>query len=154
MRFQIIHAGMAFQHETADLLKRHANLYATLESTFMYALVRPELFARSLAILLAAGGSERLMYASGTNLMHPRPILEAFAEFEFPEAVLEEFGISQLTDQDRRNILGLNACRLHGIDPDDVRARVAGDEFELARADSYAPPWSVVRESEATRAVR
>jgi predicted TIM-barrel fold metal-dependent hydrolase len=154
MRFQIIHAGMAFAEETADLLRRHQNLYATLESMFMYILIRPDLFASILARLIAAAGSERLMFSSGTNLMHPRPIVEAFDGYELPAELLDEYGIPQLTDLDRRNILGLNALRIHGIDPDQVLERIAGDEFELARGDSYAPPWSVVREPEATQAVR
>jgi predicted TIM-barrel fold metal-dependent hydrolase len=147
MRFQIVHAGMAFLDETVELLQRHPNLYATLESTFSYILVRPDLFAATLGRLLAAAGSERLLFASGTNLMHPRPILEAFDGFELPQRLVEEHGFPQLTQQDRRNILGLNALRIHRIDPDEAREQIAGDEFELARSGSCAPPWSLVRDS-------
>jgi predicted TIM-barrel fold metal-dependent hydrolase len=151
LRFQIVHAGMAFLEETAALLERHPNLYATLESTFAYILVRPDLFARTLGRLLQAAGSERLLFASGTNLMHPRPLIEAFGAFELPAEAIEEHGFPQLTEQDRRNILGLNALRIHDIDLDRARERIAGDEFELARAEGYPVPWSLVRASEAMR---
>jgi uncharacterized protein len=143
--FSIVHAGSAFVRQTADLLARHPNLYANLESTFAYVLVRPDVFAGVLATLLAAGGSERLLFGSGVNLMHPRPILEAFDSYELPAAVLDEHGIRQLTEQDRRNILGENVLRMHGLEPDTVCRAVAGDEFELARADGYRPPWDAVR---------
>jgi uncharacterized protein len=145
MTFSIVHAGSAFVDQTADLLARHPNLYANLESTFAYVLVRPEVFAAVLGKLLAGGGSERLLFGSGVNLMHPRPILEAFDGYELPAAVLDEHGIPQLTEQDRRNILGENVLRMHGLEPDAVRTAVAGDEFELARADGYRRPWDVVR---------
>jgi uncharacterized protein len=143
--FQVVHAGMAFLDETAGLLARHRNLYATLESLFAYILVRPRQFAETLGRLLAAGGSERLMFGSGTNLTHPRPILEAFAGYELPADVIDEHGFAQLTEQDRRNILGENALRLHGLDAVEVRARVADDEFERARGAGYAPPWNLIR---------
>jgi predicted TIM-barrel fold metal-dependent hydrolase len=145
LNFQIVHAGMAFLDQTADLLARHRNLYATLESMFAFILVRPRLFAEILGRLLAAGGSERLMFASGTNLMHPRPILEAFERFELPADLVEEHGFAQLTERDRRNILGENILRLHGLDAEHIRARVAGDEFELARVGGYAAPWNLLR---------
>ncbi len=143
--FTMIHAGTAFIDQTAELIRRHPNLYATLETTLAYAIVRPDKFADVLARLLAAGGSERLMYGSGVNLMHPHPILEAFAHYELPEATLEKYGIEQLTDQDRANILGLNALRLHGRDPESVTRQVADDEYSLARAEGRRAPWSVIR---------
>jgi uncharacterized protein len=139
LRFQIVHAGMAFLDETAQLLARHPNLYATLESVFMFAVIKPRLFADILGRLLAACGSERLLFSSGTNLMHPRPVLEAFCRLDLPG----------LGEQDRRNILGENALRLHGLDARSVAAGIAGDEFDRARDGGYAPPWSVVRSERA-----
>jgi uncharacterized protein len=153
LNFHIVHAGMAFLDETAGLLTRHQNLYATLESMFAYILVRPRLCAEILGRLLAAGGSERLMFGSGTNLMHPRPILEAFEGFELPADLVEEQGLPQLTERDRRNILGENALRLHGLDAEQVRAGIAGDEFEQARARGYSPPWNLLRSDRVGAAV-
>jgi predicted TIM-barrel fold metal-dependent hydrolase len=135
MNFQIVHAGMAFVEETIALLRDHPNLYATLESTFAYVNVRPEQFAGVVSRMLDAVGSTRLLFASGTNLMHPRPVLDGFQRLSLPN----------LGDEDRANILGLNTLRLHGLTADVVRDRTADDEYALASGDAEAEPWSVVR---------
>jgi hypothetical protein len=46
---------------------------------------------------------------------------------------------------DRRNILGLNCLRMHGLDPAEVVRRVAQDEFSRARAKHFPAPWSALR---------
>jgi hypothetical protein len=145
MSFQIVHAGTAFREETIELLVANPNLYATLESTFALIVVRPDVFAKVLGAMLAAVGSERLLFASGTNLMHPRPLLEAFADYQLPEELIAEHGYPQLTETDRRNILGENVLRMHGIDPAAVAPAIAGDEFEAARGEGFLPPWSALR---------
>lgn len=144
LTFQIVHAGAAFLDRTAELLARHRNLYATLESVFAYAVVRPDAFARILATLVRAAGVDQLMYASGSNLSHPAPLLAAFDGYQFSQQVLDEYGIEQLTAADRRKILGGNALRLLGLDEAEVRERNAGDGYtpEPARA-----PWSRLRAS-------
>jgi predicted TIM-barrel fold metal-dependent hydrolase len=145
LNFHIVHAGMAFREEMAALLARHPNVHATLESTFAYILVRPRVFAETLGRMLSACGSERLLFGSGTNLMHPQPLLEAFTGYELPADLVEEHGFPQLTEQDRRNILGENLLRVHGLDAERVRAGIAGDTFERSRTADLAPPWSALR---------
>jgi predicted TIM-barrel fold metal-dependent hydrolase len=146
LNFQIVHAGMAFLDQTREMLVRHPNLYATLESTFAYSQVKPRLFAEILGGLLQAGGSDHLLYASGANLMHPRPLLDAFETFEMPRDLVEERGYPEVTVQDRRNILGENVLRLHGIEPLTVADRTAGDAFDLG-AQTLAAPWSGLRQA-------
>jgi uncharacterized protein len=145
MNFQVVHAGAAFLYQTAELLGRHRNLYATLESVFAYAVVKPRVFARILGTLLQACGSGQLMYASGSNLSHPAPMLAAFDGYEFPDDVLAQSGFRQITASDRRKILGENALRLHGLDAGTVRQRTADDEFSRARARGHVRPWQRIR---------
>jgi predicted TIM-barrel fold metal-dependent hydrolase len=135
LNFQIVHAGMAFVEETIALLQEHPNLYATLESTFAYVNVRPQQFADVLSRMLDAVGSTRLLFASGTNLMHPRPVLDGFRRMT----------VSHLGPDDRANILGLNALRLHGLIPEDVHERTADDEYAQLSGRAEIEPWSVVR---------
>ena len=145
LTFEIVHGGTAFLDETLVLLERHPNLYLTLETMFAYIQVKPRLFAKILGAFVKRCGSERLMFASGNNLMHPRPIAEAFADYQFPDEWAKEFDLVALTEQDRRNILGLNCLRLHGLDAAAVLRRIADDEFARARAKGIPGPWSSLR---------
>ena len=144
MRFAIVHAGTAFKDQTVELLRRHQNLYATLESLFAYIMVRPDIFAQFIGAAVSAVGSDRLMFASGSNLSHPRPLLALFERFELPADLIENKGFRQLTAEDKRNILGANALRLHGLDEASLRAAVT-DSFDARRDAGYAQPWSVLR---------
>jgi predicted TIM-barrel fold metal-dependent hydrolase len=141
MTFEMVHGGAAFLDETIRLMQRHPNLYLTLETTFSYILTRPRVFAKVLGRLVTEVGSERLLFASGNNLAHPRPLIEAFDGYRFPAAYRQEFGIRALTDQDRANIMGLNAARLYGLDPNPA----PDDEFSRARAAGVPGPWSAIR---------
>jgi predicted TIM-barrel fold metal-dependent hydrolase len=144
LNIYMVHAGTALTDQTCELLRRHDNFYATLESSFAYLVVRPDVFATTLAQLLKAGGSRRLLFASGANLSHPGPMLAAFDGYELPQAVLDEIGCSQLTDDDRHDILGRNALRLHGLDEAEIVGNLLDDEFSTARLAS-PEPWSAVR---------
>jgi predicted TIM-barrel fold metal-dependent hydrolase len=147
MTFQIVHAGTAFLEETRTLLEQHPNLYATIETTTSFVMTDERAFAEGLGILLQAGAEDRILFASGVNLIHPLPPMELFSTFEMP-ADLVEAGYPRITDEIRRKVFGENALRLHGLDPADVRARLAGlgDDVEAERTDGLAPPWSHLRE--------
>jgi predicted TIM-barrel fold metal-dependent hydrolase len=136
LNFFMVHAGAAFLDRTAALLAGHPNLYATLESVFAYAVVRPDAFASVLGTLLDACGSGQLLFGSGANLSHPAPLLDAFADYQLPDEY------PQLTDADRRAILGGNALRLHGIDPAQLPT---DDEFARRRRAGGTRPWGLLR---------
>ncbi len=141
MTFEMVHGGAAFLDETIRLMQRHPNLYLTLETTFSFILTRPRVFAKVLGKLITDVGSDRLLFASGNNLAHPRPLIEAFAGYQFPEALQQEFGIRPLTEQDRANIMGRNAARLYAIEQQPI-----DDEFSRARAAAVPGPWSAIRQ--------
>lgn len=146
LTFEMVHGGTAFLDQTLDLMEAHPNLYMTLETTFSYLLVKPRVFAKVLGAMVGRVGSERLLFASGNNLAHPAPLLAQFVDYQFSEEHMNEFGLEPLTEQDRRNILGLNALRLHGLDAAALAASVADDDFARRRAAGAAAPWSRVRE--------
>jgi hypothetical protein len=85
------------------------------------------------------------LFATGNNLAHPDPLLKAFLDYRLPEDLMQQHGLQQFTQQDRRNILGLNAARLHKLDPAKLMADTANDEFARARARHIPGPWSVLR---------
>lgn len=145
MTFEMVHGGAAFLDETIRLMQRYRNLYLTLETTFSYILTRPRVFAKILGRLITEVGSNRLLFASGNNLAHPRPLIEAFDDYQFAEEDRHEFGIRSVTDEDRRNIMGLNALRLHGLDAAAVIAGTHDDCFARARQIAVPGPWSDLR---------
>jgi len=145
INFQIVHAGAAFVLETADLMSRHPNVTANLESTVAYMLTKPRLFAEVFGSFLRAG-PDQIVFGSGTNLMHARPLVEAFAKFEMPRDLVEQHGYPVVTDEVRAKVLGGNALRLYGLVESDVLAALRDDEFERAKASGYPSPWSVLRD--------
>jgi predicted TIM-barrel fold metal-dependent hydrolase len=145
LTFEMVHAGVAFVEETIDLLSRHPNLYLTLETLFAYVLVKPQLFGKIVGSFIKHCGNDRLLFATGNNLAHPDPLLKAFLDYRLPEDLMQQHGLQQFTQQDRRNILGLNAARLHKLDPAKLMADTANDEFARARARHIPGPWSVLR---------
>jgi predicted TIM-barrel fold metal-dependent hydrolase len=146
INFQIVHAGAAFVPETADLMSRHRNLTANLESTVAFLLTRPRLFAEIFGTFLRAAGPDQIVFGSGTNLIHARPVLEAFAGFEMPVDLVEQRGYPEVTDEIRAQVFGGNALRLYGLRESEVLAALRDDEFERAKADGYPSPWGVLRE--------
>jgi hypothetical protein len=93
--------------------------------------------------MFAAAGSERLMFGSGANLMHPQSLLAAFENFVFSQEILDKHGIEQLTRQERANILGENAIRLNGLDRDALHT--LAERRTAARPEGLNPPWSGLR---------
>ncbi len=71
-------------------------------------------------------GSECLWFGS------PQPQIEAFRALQISRELQEQYGYPELTPEIKRKILGLNAARIYGIDPDAVRCQI--DESKLGRA--------------------
>jgi uncharacterized protein len=87
---------------------------------------------------------DRLFWATGTMQYPPRPCLELFETFEFPEDLLGNYGlfgrISQITPEGRAKILGLNVAKYRGWDVKELAKSIEGDEFS---ADGgHAAPYS------------
>jgi predicted TIM-barrel fold metal-dependent hydrolase len=146
--FSIVHAGVAFAEETAWQLARFPNVYANLEGLFPLLVANERRFANVLAELLSLTGElgvEKLFYSSGAMSVHPRPQLEAFADFQFPEEVRETMAgtseIPRLTDEHKRKILGENYAEFIGLDIDAARSRLENDEFTRER-EGLAAPYS------------
>jgi len=145
IQFEMVHGGIAFLDQTMELLKKHTNLYLTLETTFQFILVKPAVFTKILGTLITQCGAQRLLFASGNNLGHPAPLLEAFRDFQFSNELREKYGIRQITAEDKRLILSGNALALHNIDEGDLLCAISEDPFSALRAAGTPPPWSALR---------
>ncbi|BBB14397.1 amidohydrolase family protein [Sphingopyxis sp. FD7] len=151
LNFEIVHGGLAFLEETAWLLARFGNIFVNMEIQNIIVERRPRAFAEILLGLCRVGGADmldRLFWGSGGTLHHPQPGLEAFADFHFPEDLLESAGlfkpIRQITDQDKANMLAGTFARLHEIDLDACRRRIADDEFARPQGTPFPEPYSTL----------
>ncbi len=141
---EVVHAGMAFLDETTYLLQRYPNVYANLEVTSAFAVHLKRRFAEALGALMFSGALDRIIFATGCCLVHPQPIIEALRSFTMPEDLTAGYGYPPVSEDVMRGILGENYLRLHGLDPEDVRRRIADDDFATRRAQGRPSRWSAV----------
>lgn len=151
LTFEIVHGGLAFLEETAWLLARFGNIYINMEIQNVIIERRPHAFAEILLGLCKIGGStmlDRMFWGSGGLLCHPRPALEAFRDFEFPEELLANAGmfwpVQQITRQNKENILAGTFARLHGVDIEACKAALVGDQFSRGENAELPEPWSTI----------
>lgn len=140
--FEIIHAGMAFTHETAMAIGRYPNVYANLEVTNLYLLKAPQLFEEIIADFVMWGGADKTLFSDGSMFVHTQPFLEAFMDFQFSEKTQEGWGLAPLTKEDKEKILGLNYARIIDLDVEEAKRKIAGDEFDLARQNGRPAPFA------------
>ncbi len=145
LQFEVVHGGFAFIEETAFQLARFPNVWVNLETTSNLAVAKPGAFERIIAGLIThagAGALDRLMWASGASVLHPEPPLRWFWErFHFSEEMREREGLPEITEGIKRNILGLNYLRMHGLDAATLAKSIDGDEFSVERVKGKAKPY-------------
>jgi predicted TIM-barrel fold metal-dependent hydrolase len=130
--FQIVHGGFAFLEETALQLAYYRNAAVVLEGASAFLVNAPLKFAEILSAFLMAGAGDRIIWGTGCSALHPRPLIEAFMAFEWPEAMAAGYGLPPLTPKLRQAILGGNLARILGLD----LAALGREPHELAE------PWS------------
>jgi predicted TIM-barrel fold metal-dependent hydrolase len=140
LTFEIVHGGVAFLEETAWQLAYFPNVAINLEGTSIFLGRSPRKFAEVLGTFLSFGAQDRLIWASGGMAVHPRPLLDAFWQFEMPRDLIENYGYPELTPEIKRAILGENQARLLGLDIESMKAEMKGDEF--SGRSELAPMWS------------
>jgi len=142
LTFEIVHGGISFAEETGWQIARHPNVYVNLELTLAEIATSQASFADTLEELLYGGGKaavDKLLWGTGAPHFHPQLLLERFWEYDFPE--MESFsGPFQLTQADKRKILGENFAEAHGFDIEELKAGMADDEY--SDVDPAGEPWS------------
>jgi predicted TIM-barrel fold metal-dependent hydrolase len=149
LNFELVHGGAAFVEETSWLVGRFPNVWINLEGLTAMLPSHPRAFASVLLGLCQLGGPavlQRLVWGTGCMAAHPRPLLEAFAEFTYPEDLLAASGfitpLPQITEEDKRGILGLNYARMAGLDIAELQTGLAGDEFSDVTDPGGVQPFS------------
>ena len=110
------------------------NVYAELGTTWWALMGRPEEAAHVLGKLLVHVGADNILW--GTDAVFygsPQGQIQSFRVFQISEQFQEQFGYPALTDDIKRKILGLNALRLHDVDPATVPCSFTRADLEQLR---------------------
>jgi len=112
-----------------------SNVYGELGSTWRALMGDPTKAAHVIGKLLVHLGEDNVIW--GTDSIwygSPQDQIQAFRAFEITPAFQEQFGYPALTAQIKAKILGLNAARVYGVDPETVtRCELSPEEREELR---------------------
>jgi hypothetical protein len=112
--------------EYAQLVAPFSNVYAEIGTTWASTIVTfPTVAAHIIGQLMKFMGPDRILFGSDSVWYGaPQWQIEAFWRFQIPEELRERYGYPELTEADKRKILGLNSARLYGVLPvEDERER-------------------------------
>jgi predicted TIM-barrel fold metal-dependent hydrolase len=108
------------------------NVYMELGSTFgMMAITQPLLCCHVLGMIIDAFRADHVLW--GTDSIwwgSPQWQIEALRRLQMPDALMKQFGYKPLSTEVKRQIFGLNAARVYGIDVKAKRNPVPGDYID------------------------
>jgi predicted TIM-barrel fold metal-dependent hydrolase len=111
------------------------NVYAELGTTWYLIMAHPREAAHVLGKLLSVLGEDQILW--GTDSIwygSPQPLIDAFRAFQIPQEYSVRYGYPRLTPSTKEKILGPNAARLYGMDPETVHAAVRQDDLAWVKA--------------------
>ena len=124
------------------------NVYAELGATWFLLMAHPREAAHVMGKLLAALGEDNILWGTDCIWFGPQqPLIDAFRAFQIPQEYSERYGYPQLTPTAKDKILGLNAARLYGIDPEQAKKTALSDELAWVKAamDEYKAKGTPVK---------
>lgn len=104
--------------EYATLVAPFSNVYAEIGTTWASTIVTfPTVAAHLMGQLMKFMGPDRIVFGSDSVWYgSPQWQIEALWRFQIPEELRERYGYPEITEADKRKILGLNSARLYGIE--------------------------------------
>ena len=117
------------------------NVYTELGTTMASMIVTfPTAWAHLIGQQLYYMGSEHIVFGSDSLWYGgPQWQIEALWRFQIPEELCERWNYPQITERDKRNILGLNSARLYGLyGRQAVAVGEPGSAYRQGRLNTYA----------------
>jgi predicted TIM-barrel fold metal-dependent hydrolase len=111
-----------------------SNVYAELGSTWRYLMREPSHAAHALGKLIRHCGPDNVLW--GTDSIwygSPQDQIQAFRTFQISAELRERFGYGEITPSLRAKIFGLNAAKVYGLSPGEMRRYTQSDEIARAR---------------------
>jgi predicted TIM-barrel fold metal-dependent hydrolase len=114
---------------TKNEVKPGSNVYAELGSTWRFLMRDPEQAAHGLGKLIKACGENNVLW--GTDSIwygSPQDQIQAFRTFQIDPPFRQEHGYAEMTPALRAKIFGLNAARVYGLSPAQVKKYTSTDK--------------------------
>ena len=115
-------------------VKPGSNVYAELGSTWRFLMREPEQAAHALGKLIRYCGEDNVLW--GTDSIwygSPQDQIQAFRTFQISPQLRERSGYAEITPSVRAKIFGLNAAKVYGLSPTEVRKYTSNDEISRQR---------------------
>lgn len=117
LTFAIHHLALPYFEETVYIASRFQNVVLVLSGTMHLPMIAPWQFQDYIGRLLRDVGSKRLLWGSEAPLFgNPQPVLEYFWKMQIDPQLQERYGYPEITEKDKRRILGENQARLFGVE--------------------------------------
>ncbi len=118
------------------------NVYFELGSTFnQLSAFAPEKCMHMLAQMIQIAGADHILW--GTDSIwsgSPQSQIERLRRLKIKDELIDKFGYAPLTPEIKRQIFGLSAARLFGVDPKAKRQEIEHDKFSQWRHDYLKHP--------------
>jgi predicted TIM-barrel fold metal-dependent hydrolase len=117
LTFAVHHLALPYFEECVYLASRFPNVVLVLSGTMHLPMIAPWEFNNYMGRLLRDVGSDRLLWGSEAPLFgNPQPIIELFWNMQIEPELQSRFGYPEITEEDKRKILGENGAQLFGVD--------------------------------------
>jgi uncharacterized protein len=117
------------------------NVYAELGTTMASMIVTfPTVWSHLIGQLLYYMGSDHIVFGSDSLWYGgPQWQVDALWRFQIPDQIAEQWNYPQLTEHDKRNILGLNSARHYGLyGRETIAVGTRGSAYQQGNLANYA----------------
>ena len=112
----------------------NSNVFGELGSTWWYLMRSPNEAAHVLGKLLRWVGEDNILWGTDSIFYgSPQDQIQAFRSFEITREFQEKYGYPALGSRAKAKILGLNAARIYGVDPETKKFGFTLDEMRAVR---------------------
>jgi uncharacterized protein len=132
-------------------VKPGANVYAELGSTWRFLMRDPEQAAHAMGKLIRHCGEDNVLW--GTDSIwygSPQDQIQAFRTFQINQKLRDQLGYPEITPAVRAKIFGLNAAKVYGLSPGEVKRYTAADKIAREKI-GYRPDPSFLTYGPKTR---
>ncbi len=138
LNFVLYHSAYPYLDELTmmafRLTGRKSNLYVDLGGLFAILMPAPHELGHTIGKLLKYLGSDHIIWGTDSPITgSPQPFIDFFLKYKIPDELIEKYGYPQISDEDKRKILGGNIARLFNINIEEKMKKIANDVVSRSR---------------------